>query len=127
MRKRFPFIKLAAFLAAAVVIAVGFPAQARADGTSPGGFARADSGGPAASGNAGAAKCVLRLGGQEVCCHRADAQAVARTAPRGDDNPRLAAGYVNFVPLPLRARIPAPAPSAPPLQTPRFLFGSFRS
>lgn len=116
-------------MAVAVAIAVAFPAQARSEGTSPGGFASADSGGRSITGKAAGDSCTARLSGRELFCHlgQPDTQSVDTTPPRGEDNPGFAAGYAGLQSRPAFVHVSGSLATAPPLQIPRFLFGSFRS
>ena len=128
-RKTFPFIRLVALLATVIVMAVGFPAHARADGTSPGGFASADSGGRSITGTPREDICIARLSGRELFCHRVQphAQSIDTTPPRGEENSELATGYTSLQPRPAFTCVSTSPAAAPPLRIPRFLFGSFRS
>jgi len=79
--------------------------------------------------NTGEGECTARFGGREIFCHHLDPapQSVDTTPPRGDNGPQLAAGFINHVPRPVITHVPAAPGAVPPLQIPRFLFGSFRS
>src|SRR3970282_280711 len=102
-RKQPQFIRLAAFIAAVVVIAFGVPGQAHADGKSPIVIASADGSGGAGTGRAGSGECNSRLRGQDICCHRAAADTLSGNSirPRGEDKPLLPAGYVKLLPHPV--------------------------
>lgn len=128
-KKQFLFIRLATLIGVAVVFAVGFPAQAHADGTSPGQFASADSSGPSISGKAAGEICTARFGGREIFCHHLDpaSESVDTTPPRGDDDGQFAAGYIDLLRRPFFAHVSAYPALALRLPIPRFLFGSFRS
>lgn len=128
-RKLFHFITLAATVVTAAVIALSLPAEARANGISPGGFATASSSVSTITGNSEEGECTARFGGREIFCHHLDpaSGSVDTTPPRGEENPELAAGYTSLQPRAVFTRVSSAPAVAPPLPNPRFLFGSFRS
>lgn len=128
-RKEFLFIRLAAVIAAAVLLTTGFPVHARADGKSPVAVASADGSGSAVTGEGGAGKCFAELSGQQICCHRATLGAPSddATRPRGDDKPVLTPGYASVLPPAVYTGVSATLEVALPPRIPRFLLGGFRS